>query len=136
MAKEFKAPMVQDFKVEMAEITDVTTDKTGATTTNLVKLCEGGTNESKITAIHFKCQGTSDNATALIFLKQGTDYLLFDEVFLSAKTSNATTPSEQNRALYDDLAIASGTEVYVGVTAIEGTTKWNAFAIMAEYKAV
>jgi hypothetical protein len=133
--KEFKAPMVQDYRTEIATVIAPTTDKTGATTTNLVKLCEAGANQSKLSAIHFKCQGDSVAATGLIFLRKATgDYVLFDEVVLSPTTSSATERTAMNFVLYDDMPLEDGVEVFVGVTALSGTVKWNAFAIIADYK--
>ena len=132
--KEYKAPMVQDYRTENCVITAVTTDKTGATTTNLVKLCEAGSKGSKLSAIRFKCQGSSVNSTALIFIRKNAGvYLLFDELTLTAIDSSSTLPSDQNIALYDDLPIGSDIEIYVGITALSGVFGWNAFAIMADY---
>ena len=135
MAKEFKAPMVQDYRTEIAVVTAATTDRTGATTTNLVKLCDTGEVGSKLTAIHFKGQGDSAASTGLIFIRKAEgDYLLFDEVTLEARSATNSVESQQNRALYEDLPLQSGIEIFVGVTALSTTDAWNVFGIISDYK--
>jgi hypothetical protein len=62
------------------------------------------------------------------------DYVLFDEVPLAAITSSDIANTEHNVVLYDDLPLEDGVEVFVGVTALSGTVKWNVFGIIADYK--
>ncbi len=135
--KEFTTPMVQDFgrSLDFAVVTAATTDKTGATTTNLVKLCEGSSAGSKLSSIVFKCQGTSVDATGLIFVRKSEgDYLLFDEIPLAAITSSNTAPSERNAAVYGDLPFDDNVEIYVGVTALSASVNWTVFAIIGDYE--
>lgn len=101
-------------------VTGTTTDRTGATATNLLTLYTGGTNGSKITQIICKIAGTSVASSVLIFItdKNGANLSLFDEIAVSAITASNTVASFRAVNVYTDLELQSGQIIKVGVTAL------------------
>ena len=101
-------------------ITGTTTDKTGGTTTNLKTLLTAGTNGTKVTQIGFKCEGTSLSGLFLIFITDtaGTNPKLFDEISIAAVSSTTTTATNRVFTAYNDLQLAAGQKILVGVTTI------------------
>lgn len=97
------------------------TDKTGATTAEIVDLVTGGTNGTKVTEIGFKCQGTSVAGQLLIFITDtsGTTYRLFAEIAISAVTSSNTVASNSGYLTFSDLQLKTGQKIAVAATAID-----------------
>jgi hypothetical protein len=103
-----------------AEITATTTDKTGATTGNLVQLLQAGGNGSKISQIGCKVEGTSAAGLLLIFITDSSGNIstvkLFDEIVLSLVTTSNTQSTFRAFNAYSDLELTAGQKIYVGVT--------------------
>jgi hypothetical protein len=120
MSLTFSPPFPQVPYMPFADLSGTTTDKTGATTTNMKTLVTAGTNGSKITLIGCKGAGTSVAATLLIFITDtsGTNPKLFDEIVISAVTSSNTIASFRAMNSYSDLELKSGQLIQVGVTAL------------------
>jgi hypothetical protein len=118
-----------------AVITALTTDRTGATTTNLVTLITGSVDGTKITQIGVKHQGTSVAGSILVFIDPGggQGLELFDELQVSAVTAADTTPSFRTVNLYNDLQIPSGSLIRVGMTTISGTVAATVFCMAGNY---
>ena len=68
-----------------------TTDKTGATTTNIVDILTGAAAGTEITEIQVKADGDPADCIVLIFLHNGTDYRLYDEIDIGNPTAGSTT---------------------------------------------
>jgi hypothetical protein len=118
-----------------AVVTALTTDRTGATTTNLQTLITGAANGTKITQLGVKFQGTCVAGSILIFVTDtsGANLELFDEIQVTAVTANDTTPSFRSVNLYNDFQIASGQLVRVGMTTISSTIAATVFCMAGDY---
>lgn len=111
-----------------------TTDRSGATTTNLVELLTATTDGTKITQIGAKVAGNNSATSVLIFITNtsGTSPKLFDEIALISFTASTTQPSYRNVTSYSDLQLKSGQKVLVGIT-VAVTDGVNIFAIKGDY---
>jgi hypothetical protein len=121
-------------ETKIVTVTDATTDRTGATTTNLVELLTAGTDGTKITQIGAKVAGTNTACSVLIFITDtaGANPKLYDEISLSAVTPSTTIISERKVTAYSDLQLKSGQKVLVGIT-IAQAVGVNIFAIKGDY---
>lgn len=121
-------------ETKIVTVTAATTDRTGATTTNLVELLTAGTDGTKITQIGAKVAGTNAATLVLIFITDtaGANPKLFDEITLSAITPSTTLASNRNVTAYSDLQLKSGQKVLVGTT-VAITDGVNVFAIKGDY---
>lgn len=121
-------------EAKFVTVTAATTDRTGATTTNLVELLTAATDGTKITQIGAKVAGSNGATIALIFITNtsGTSPKLFDEIALSAITASTTTTSQRQVTAYSDLQLKSGQKVLVGIT-VAVTDGVNIFAIKGDY---
>ncbi len=105
-----------------AKITAATTDKTGATITNIKTLYTAGANGGKVTQIGFKAEGTSVAGLLLIWITDtlGNNPMLFDEIPVTAITTSNTVATNRVFSAYNDLQLAAGQQIKVGVTTISG----------------
>lgn len=110
-------------ETKVAKITATTTDKSGATTTNIVDVLTAATDGTKITKIKFKFEGTSTAGTFLIWISDTTNTTnyLFDETTYDAITSSTTVATEGKTLLYSDLQLKSGQRLKVGATTVNTT---------------
>lgn len=74
-----------------AVLSAATTDKTGATTTNIVDILTGVAAGTEITEVNIKADGDPADSTVLIFIHNGTDYRLYDEIDLGDPDAGSTT---------------------------------------------
>jgi hypothetical protein len=120
-------------QLDLARITTATTDKTGATTTNLQTLVIAATDGTKVTQIGFKFVGTSTAGTFLIFISDtdGTTLRLFDEILITAVTSSTTALSARQVNFYSDLQLKSGQRILVGATTVN--TNIDVFAQIGDF---
>lgn len=77
-----------------------TTDKTGATTTNIVDILTGVAAGTEITEINVKADGDPADCVILIFLWNGTDYRLFDEFDIGNPAAGSTTQFAYSEVRY------------------------------------
>ena len=115
-------------------VTAATTDRTGATTTNLAELLTAATDGTKITQIGAKVAGTNTACLVLIFITDtaGANPKLYDEIGLDLITASTTVTSERQVTAYSDLQLKSGQKVLVGITVAQ-TDGVNIFAIKGDY---
>jgi hypothetical protein len=118
----------------MVTVSAATTDRTGATTANLVDLLTAGTNGTKITQIGAKVAGTNTACLVLIFITDtnGLNPKLYDEIAMEAVTASTTVTSQRQVTAYSDLQLKSGQKVLVGITVAQ-TDGVNIFAIKGDY---
>lgn len=135
MALTFTPPFPQKMELALVEITAVTTDKTGATTTNIKTLYTATTDGTKVTQIGFKFHGTTVAALFLIWITQtdGTTLQLFDEIVIDAVTSSNTVATNRKVNAYADLQLKAGQKIMVGFTVLSGTSYCDAFAQIADF---
>jgi hypothetical protein len=121
-------------ETKIVTVTTATTDRTGATTTNLVELLTAATNGTKITQIGAKVAGTNTACFVLIFITDtaGANPKLYDEIALNAVTASNTTSSQRAVSAYSDLQLKIGQKVLVGTTVAQ-TSGVNIFAIKGDY---
>jgi hypothetical protein len=121
-------------ETKIVTVTAATTDRTGATTTNLVELLTAGTNGTKITQIGAKVAGTNASVLVLIFITDtaGANPKLFDEFSLNPITASTTLASARVVIPYSDLQLKSGQKIFVGTT-VAIADGVNIFAIKGDY---
>jgi hypothetical protein len=121
-------------ETKIVTVTTATTDRTGATTTNLVELLTAGTDGTKITQIGAKVAGDNTACLVLIFITDtaGANPKLYDEIGLSAIIASTTITSQRAVTAYSDLQIKSGQKVLVGITVAQADGV-NIFAIKGDY---
>ncbi len=112
--------LVPEVKGAVIATSATTTDKTGGTPANLVELCEGGTNGTKVSWIKFKHTGNSTSGIYLIFRTNtlGASPILFAELAITARTSSnlATGITDENTILLSDFQLKAGQKILVGAT--------------------
>lgn len=115
-------------------VSAATTDRTGATTANLVELLEATTSGTKVTQIGAKVAGTNIGTLVLIFITDtnGLNPKLFDEIQLSPVTADTLTTSQRASTTYSDLQLKAGQKVLVGLT-VAITDGVNIFAVKGDY---
>jgi hypothetical protein len=118
----------------LVTVTATTTDRTGATTTNLVNLLTASTSGTKITQIGAKVAGNNVATLVLIFITDtsGLNPKLFDEIALPAVTASNQATSQRQVNVYSDLQLKAGQIIKVGATVISGGNI-NIFAIKGDY---
>ena len=121
-------------ETKIVTVTTATTDRTGATTTNLGELLTAGTNGTKITQIGAKVAGDNTACLVLIFITDtaGANPKLYDEIGLLAITASTTVTSQRAVTAYSDLQLKSGQKVLVGTTVAQASGV-NIFAIKGDY---
>jgi hypothetical protein len=121
-------------ETKIVTVTDATTDRTGATTTNLAELLTAGTDGTKITQIGAKVAGDNTGCLVLIFITDtaGANPKLYDEIALEAITASTTVTSQRAVTAYSDLQLKSGQKVLVGTTVAQADGV-NIFAIKGDY---
>ena len=121
-------------ETKIVTVTTATTDRTGATTTNLVELLTAGTDGTKITQIGAKVAGTNTACLVLIFITNtaGASPKLFDEITLINTTAGNLDTSLRAVTAYSDLQLKSGQKVLVGTTVAQAAGV-NIFAIKGDY---
>jgi hypothetical protein len=120
--------------VPIVTVTAATTDRTGATTTNLVNLLTATSSGTKITQIGAKVAGNNAATLVLIFITDtaGANPKLFDEIALPAVTASNQATSQRQVNVYSDLQLKAGQIIKVGATVISGGNI-NIFAVKGDY---
>jgi hypothetical protein len=121
-------------ETKIVTVTAATTDRTGATTTNLVELLTATTDGTKITQIGAKAAGSNTACLVLIFITDtaGANPKLYDELALAPITATTLATSERKVSAYSDLQLKSGQKVLVGITVAQADGV-NIFAIKGDY---
>lgn len=136
MALVFTPPFPQTMQLAQVLVTAATTDKTGATTTNIKTLYTATTDGTKVTQIGFKWLGNSAAGLFLIWITEtdGTTIHLFDEMVTTLTTSSTTVATNRLVNSYSDLQLKNGQKIMVGFTVDAGTpSDCEAFAQIANF---
>ena len=121
MAKNTSPVFAKDPVHPVTLITATTTDKSGATTTNMKKLYTAPTDDCKITEIQFTHAGNSGAGLFLIWVTDtaGSNMTKYKvETTYSAITSSTTVATGSGVISLNDLQLQSGQEVWVGATVV------------------
>lgn len=105
------------------KVTATTTDKSGATTTNIKDLVTGAVDGTKVTWIKFKHEGNSTAGIFLIWITDtaGANPTLFYEQTYTAITSSSTVTTAEGTITFNDLQLKSGQKIQVGATVVTST---------------
>ncbi len=121
MSKNTLAVFGKDVIWDPVKITGTTTDKTGATTTNMKKIHTVPTDDGKYTEIGFKHEGTSSAGIFLAWVvRSGVAYLI-REVAYAAATSSTTVLTVGGAQTENDFQLVAGDEIWVGATVVTST---------------
>jgi hypothetical protein len=96
--------------------------------TNYEELIVGSSNGRRISEIVVKCAATSAAAIVRIFLHDGTNYFLFDEIAIAAATSSNTVTTTRVSTLYNNLILPSSSWSIRVTTSIAQATHVTALA--------
>jgi len=101
-----------------AVIDGATTDKSGATTAEIVDLVTAVGDGTKVTRISYKHVGNSSAGTFLVFITDtaGANPRLYDEQAYAAVTSSTTVPTAGGVLTYNDLQLKAGQKIQVAAT--------------------
>jgi hypothetical protein len=107
-------------EMKLGAITATTTDKSGATTTNLIDLLTGTTDGTKVTQIKYKHVGNSSAGLFLVFITDtaGANPRLHAESAFVAVTSSTTVATAEGTLFFRDLQLKSGQKILVGATVV------------------
>lgn len=83
-----------------AVLSAATTDKTGATTTNIVDILTGVAAGTEITELKVQADGDPADSIVLIFLHNGTSYVLFEEFDIGNPAAGSTTVAAYTEVRY------------------------------------
>ena len=114
-------------------ITATTTDKSGATTTNIKDLLTASTDGTKVTQIKFKHVGNSSAGIFLIWITDtsGANPTLFYEQTYTAITSSTTVTTAEGTIIFNDLQLKSGQKIQVAATVV--TTNIHVTASIGDF---
>lgn len=79
-----------------AVLSAATTDKTGATATNIVDILTGVAAGTEVTEIKVQADGDPADCIILIFMHDGTSYKLYDEFDIGNPVAGSTTAAAYN----------------------------------------
>lgn len=89
----------------MAAVSVATADSSYTAPTSVGTLITGAATGTRIAEIVVKCAATSAAAIVRIFLYDGTNYWLFDEVTVAAATGSATVQQTRVSNVYNNLIL-------------------------------
>lgn len=107
-------------ETKLGKITATTTDKSGATTTNLIDLVTGATNGTKVTQVKYKHSGNSTAGIFMLFITDtsGANHRLHAESSFTTITSGTTTATAEGTLYFRDLQLKSGQKLVCGATVV------------------
>lgn len=91
----------------IGSVSIATADSSYTSPTNFETLITGAANGTKINEIVVKNAATSNAAVVRIFLYDGTNYRLFDEISVTLTTASSTNATSRARMVYDNLILPS-----------------------------
>lgn len=83
-----------------AVLSAATTDKTGATTTNIVDILTGVAAGTEVVECTVKADGDPADCIVLIFIHNGTDYRLYTEIDIGNPAAGSTTVAAYEETRY------------------------------------
>lgn len=105
-----------------AVISAATTDKTGATTTNIADILTGVAAGTRIEEIVVQADGDPADGIVLIFVHNGTDYRLIDEFDLGNPAAGSTTVTAYREARkYENLVLPTASWKLAGAITVAPT---------------
>ena len=120
-----------------AVLSAATTDKTGATTTNIVDIAEAGGGAlagvaagTRISRLVIQADGDPADCTVLIFLHNGTDYRLFHEFDIGNPAASTTAVAAYREEIpVEDLVLPSASwKIAAAITVVPTAGSVNVWA--------
>ena len=90
--------------------------------TNFGTVITGAASGTRIAEIVVKCAATSTAALVRIFLHDGTNYYLFDEIAIAAATSSASVATTRVSTSYNNLVLPSSSWTVRATTTVAQAT--------------
>lgn len=114
--------------VAQGRITGTTTDKSGATTANIIQMYTAEAYGDKCSWIKFKHVGTSTTGIFLIWITDsaGANPRLLSEQAFTGAASSATVATVEYTFTFDDLELLTGQEIWVACTTAGSNIDVNA----------
>lgn len=103
-----------------AVLSAATTDKTGATTTNIIDILTGVAAGTEVAEITVKADGDPADCIVLVFVHNGTDYRLYDEFDIGNPAAGSNTVGTyQETRQYSNLFLPSASwKLAAAITAV------------------
>jgi hypothetical protein len=107
-------------ETKIAKITAATTDKSGATATNIKDLVTAATDGTKVTQIKFKHEGSSTAGNVLVWVTDtaGANPTLLAEQGYTAITTTTSTVTAEVTLIFNDLQLKAGQKIQVAATVV------------------
>ena len=118
-------------RIGRAVLSAACTDKTGATTANIVDILTGVAAGTRIRRVLIQADGNPADSTVLIFLHNGTDYRLWDDVDIGDPAASSTTVAGyRTERTYEDLILPSTSwKIAAAITVAPTSGNVNVFAV-------
>jgi hypothetical protein len=100
----------------LAGATGVTSRAPISGTTNLTLLANTSTNGTRVDAIRVTGQGTTTSTLIGIWINDGTNSYLYDEIAIAAVSASTTVQAAQNTITYTTLVVPSTYRLYCSQT--------------------
>ena len=99
-----------------------TADSSYTSPTNVGTLITGASTGTRIAEVVVKCAATSSAAIVRLFLFDGTNYWLFDEIIVAAATGSSTVAQTRVSTTYNNLILPSASWSVRATTSVAQTT--------------
>lgn len=87
-------------RIDRAILSAATTDKTGATTTNIVDILTGAAAGTEVTEVKVQADGDPADCIVLLFLHNGINYKLYDEIDIGNPAAGSATAAAYAETRY------------------------------------
>lgn len=113
-----------------AVLSAATTDKTGATATNIVDILTGVAAGTEVAEIRIQADNDPADSVVLIFLHNGTDYRLYEEFDIGNPAAGSTTAAGyQETRFYTGIFLPSGSwKIAAAITVVPTAGSVNVWA--------
>jgi hypothetical protein len=106
----------------ISSVSIATADSSYTSPTNVGTLITGASTGTKISEIVVKMAATSTASQIRVFLYDGSDYWLFDEIAIAAATGSATVAQSRTSVTYTNLILPSSSWSIRVTTSVSQTT--------------
>ena len=117
-----------------AVLSAATTDKTGATTVNIADILTGVAAGTRIRRVVIQADGNPADCTLMLFVYNGTDYRLFDDIDLGDQAASSTTVvGYRTERVYEDLILPTASfRIAAAITVVPTSGNVNVWALGAD----
>lgn len=121
-------------RIGRAVLSAATTDKTGATTTNIADILTGVAAGTRIRRVVIQADGNPADSTVMIFVHNGTDYRLWEDIDIDDPAASSTTVAGYRiERVYEDLVLPSTSwKIAAAITVAPTSGNVNVWALGAD----